>query len=253
VSEILPPQLLSCIRGVTTGEVVALTGAGMSAPSGIPTFRGTSSAGPGLWEQYRAEDLATPAAFEADPSLVWSWYEWRLGLVLSARLNAAHYALARLEQAGMLRMIITQNVDDLHERSGSVRILHLHGSILRAHCQGTTVHRFETSEVLNMVPLMCQICGELLRPDVVWFGEGLNPGILKQAFAEVNCRIFLVIGTSALVMPAGQLPIEPKRHGSVIVEFNTKETEMTQRGLADFTIIGSADKTVPEFVRALLD
>ncbi|HEX2833908.1 MAG TPA: NAD-dependent deacylase [Thermoanaerobaculia bacterium] len=176
--------------------VAVLTGAGVSADSGIPTFRGAG----GLWRNYRASDLATPEAFERDPALVWEWYEWRRGLIREARPNAAHEAIARLGDA----CVITQNVDGLHARAGSRRIVELHGNIFRVRCtrEGTRTMREHS---FAEIPPRCA-CGALLRPDVVWFGEALSNDDLADASAAVHgADLVLIVGTSGVVYPAAGL------------------------------------------------
>ncbi|HET8797447.1 MAG TPA: NAD-dependent protein deacylase, partial [Thermoanaerobaculia bacterium] len=176
--------------------VAVLTGAGVSADSGIPTFRGPG----GLWRNFRPEELATPEAFRRDPALVWEWYEWRRGLIREAKPNAAHEAIARLEDAA----VITQNVDGLHARAGSRNIVELHGNLFRVRCvrEGTRAMR---EEPFSEIPPRCA-CGALLRPDVVWFGEALSQDALAAAAAAVSgAGVVLIIGTSGVVYPAAGL------------------------------------------------
>jgi NAD-dependent deacetylase len=203
--------------------VVVLTGAGVSAESGVPTFRGTD----GLWRNHRAEDLATPEAFGRDPRLVWEWYDWRRQLIARCAPNAAHYAIAQLEWRVPAFLLITQNVDGLHRLAGSVRVVELHGNIWRMRClqDGTVTERLDVP--LPAVPPRCQ-CGGLLRPDVVWFGEALPAEALEQAFrAAESCDVFLVVGTSAVVQPAATLPVIAQRNGAYVVEVNLDPTPLT--------------------------
>ena len=138
----LPSNIRSVLKSIEREDIVAFCGAGISAASGIPTFRGTTSAGPGMWEKYRAEELATPYAFRKDPTLVWKWYQMRMGWIFNANPNPAHLALTKLEEEELLRVIVTQNVDDLHERAGSTKVLHLHGEIRKIKCIGQITHYF---------------------------------------------------------------------------------------------------------------
>jgi len=176
--------------------VAVLTGAGISADSGIPTFRGAG----GLWRNFSPQQLATPRAFQEDPRLVWEWYEWRRGLIREAQPNAAHEAIARLPDA----QIVTQNVDGLHARAGSRNIAELHGNIFRVRCvsEGTRTVR---EQAFDDIPPHCE-CGALLRPDVVWFGEPLdNETLAHAATAASSADLVLIIGTSGLVYPAAGL------------------------------------------------
>jgi len=226
-------------------HLIALTGAGISAESGIPTFRGPN----GLWKRYRPEDLATPEAFARNPKLVWEWYAWRINLVLNAKPNPAHYALAELEKMNLLKMLITQNVDDLHERAGSKKIVHLHGEILKVVCT-----RCEYEARLNAppkdIPPKCPMCQALLRPGVVWFGEPIPPAALSLAFSEAEMAdVILVVGTSGVVMPAGQIPYIVKSHGGIVIEINIQESAITP--IADFFITGRAGEVLPRIVNEI--
>ncbi|HET7433657.1 MAG TPA: NAD-dependent deacylase [Thermoanaerobaculia bacterium] len=194
-------EAVHAIRERRPRRVVAFTGAGVSAESGIPTFRGAG----GLWRNFRAEDLATPDAFRRDPKLVWEWYEWRRGLIRDARPNAAHEAIARLEHALPETVVVTQNVDGLHARGGSRNVIELHGNIHRVRCmrEGTTELR---DAPLPSIPPYCATCGSLLRPDVVWFGEMLSEQALADAASAIRrADLLLVIGTSGVVFPAAAL------------------------------------------------
>jgi NAD-dependent deacetylase len=234
-------------------SVVALTGAGISAESGVPTFRGPD----GLWKQYRAEDLATPQAFERDPATVWEWYAWRRGRIAIVRPNPGHEVLARLEDRLPAFALITQNVDGLHQRAGSRRVLELHGSIWRSICaRGCGFSRDDSGGTGSLpdhaelrdersggVLPMCT-CGGLLRPGVVWFGEALNPAVIDAAVqAAESATVCLVIGTSSLVYPAAGLPSLAKRAGSIVVEVNLEPTPLTP--LADIVLRGPAGVVLP--------
>jgi NAD-dependent deacetylase len=220
-------------------SVAALTGAGISAESGVPTFRGPD----GLWKNYRAEELATPSAFRKDPRLVWEWYEWRRGLIAKCQPNTAHYTLAEMEQAFASFTLITQNVDGLHRLAGSRKVVELHGNIWRVRCtqEGTTWE--ERTVPLRELPPRCS-CGALLRPDVVWFGEPLPEATLQAVIrASESCELMLVIGTSAVVQPAASLPLIAKRNGAFLVEINPQETPLTS--LADVSLRGPAAVELP--------
>ena len=216
---------------IESKHLVALTGAGVSAESGIPTFRGKD----GLWNRYRPEEVANPQAFAKDPEKVWRWYAWRMEKVFSAEPNKAHYAFAELERLGILKCLITQNVDDLHERAGSRNVIHLHGSLRVVKCTSCE-NSFEVEEPPKIPPLpKCDKCGSLLRPGVVWFGEMLPPDVLERAMREVGkADVIIVAGTSAVVQPAASLPLIVKRNGGVIIEINPDETPLT--AIADYSL-----------------
>lgn len=200
---------LRCAR-----RVVVFTGAGISKESGLPTFREAQS---GLWARFRPEELATPEAFARDPALVWRWYAWRREGVRRAEPNAAHRALAGLEERVADFTLVTQNVDGLHHRAGSRRILELHGNILRTVC---SVERTEVLEELGPgEPPPCPRCGAPLRPDVVWFGEVLPAEAMERAFAAAaRCDLVLVVGTSGRVYPAaGLVPVALEAGATVVV------------------------------------
>lgn len=233
-------------------NVAVLTGAGISAESGIPTFRGKD----GLWKQYRPEDLATPEAFARDPVLVWSWYVWRRRIILKAQPNPAHEALVRLEQALADRfLLITQNVDNLHRRAGNTRIVELHGNIFRERCVDCRLTR-TSEDVYNeeALPPRCPRCGGLLRPDVVWFGEALPAHALERAFSFVAGLgpgdVFLVVGTSGQVYPAAALPHEAHRRGARVVVINLDPTPFD--GFAEEVYHGRAASILPEWVEKVL-
>ena len=206
--------------------VTVMTGAGISAESGVPTFRGAD----GLWRNYRATDLATPDAFARDPRLVWQWYRWRRGIIGRAAPNPGHLALARLQSRMPAFTLITQNVDGLHQRAGSTDAIELHGNIWRARCaRGCGVVRDAAGEARGeQDPLPVCSCGALLRPDVVWFGEALDESRIDLAVcAARNCQVFLAIGTSALVYPAAGLPLAAANAGALVVEINVDDTPLT--------------------------
>jgi len=223
-------------------SVAVLTGAGVSAESGVPTFRGNN----GLWKQRRPEDLATPGAFARNPELVWEWYDWRRSVLAQANPNPGHYALAELEKRVSKFTLITQNVDGLHELAGSRNVLRLHGSIWRVRCLGCNNERFDRRIPFPEIPPKCE-CGGTLRPGVVWFGEAL-PQDMWQA-AENSARsaeLFLVIGTSAVVYPAAGLAQIAKSSGARVVEINIAETSLSDR--IDQFLQGPSGELLPQLI-----
>ena len=225
-------------------RVVVLTGAGVSAESGVPTFR---EAHTGLWSQYDPRELATPQAFARNPRLVWEWYEWRRSLIQNAKPNRAHYALVDLEQALPTFLLVTQNIDGLHWLAGSRDMIELHGNIARTKCfeeDHAVTWWAETDEI----PPRCPYCGGPLRPDVVWFGEGILEQSLRTATdAAAACDLFVCIGTSAVVHPASQLPLIAKRMGARVIEINTEQTAISV--MADWSILGKSGEILPHLVR----
>jgi NAD-dependent deacetylase len=222
------------------GRVAILTGAGISAESGVPTFRGRD----GLWKQYRAESLATHEAFERDPSLVWEWYDWRRGLIAPVEPNAGHRILAGWEGLFENFAVVTQNIDGLHAKAGSRNIVELHGNIWKVRCtrEGTVEEMRDTP--LPRIPPICPKCGSLLRPHVVWFGESLDPADLDRAYElSTACQVMFVIGTSAIVQPAASLPYAASRAGAKIVEINIEPTPLTP--YADYFFPGKAGEVLP--------
>lgn len=207
--------------------VTALTGAGISAESGIPTFRGPD----GLRNNYRAEDLATPEAFSRDPELVWRWYDWRRGIVARAQPNAAHLGLAALEQRQRVT-VVTQNVDGLHGKAGSRELIEVHGNIWKVRCTRCARIAANTEVPLAVIPPRCAQCGALVRPHIVWFGEAVDPYDFQRSVEmSRSADVFLVIGTSGLVQPAASLAQVAKSAGSTVVEINPDSTPTTS--LAD--------------------
>lgn len=204
--------------------IVALTGAGISAESGVPTFRGEH----GLWKQHHAQDLATSEAFEQDPHLVWQFYDWRRQVVANCKPNPAHITLADIERSTREFLLITQNVDGLHSKAGSENLLELHGSLWVLICTICGHRWYDHQAPLPEVPPRCQSCAGLPRPDVVWFGELLDQSTLQEAEnASRNARTMLVIGTSALVKPASLLPLIARNAGAHVIEFNLEPTLLT--------------------------
>ncbi|MGD2295553.1 MAG: NAD-dependent deacylase [Candidatus Aminicenantes bacterium] len=207
-----------------TKRVAVLTGAGISAESGIPTFRGEE----GLWKKYRAEELATPGAFHRDPKLVWEWYDWRRGIFATKEPNPGHQVIARWEHIFPSFSLITQNIDGLHKRAGSTNILELHGSSWKLRCteEGTVTENFDVP--LRKIPPLCPSCGALLRPHVVWFGESLDSNIIQKAsLLSAACEVMIVAGTSAVVQPAASLPLAALNGGAKVMEINPEPTPLT--------------------------
>jgi len=223
-------------------SVAVLTGAGISAESGIPTFRGAG----GLWREYRAEDLATPQAFARDPKLVWEWYDWRRGVIAQAQPNAAHRALVQLERRAPEFTLITQNVDGLHDRAGSARVLKIHGDIWILRCSRCGREHQDCRASIPDLPPRCA-CGGIERPGVVWFGEALPPDVWSCAeHAASRADVFLVIGTSAVVYPAARLVDIAKVRGAKVIEINIAETAAS--AIADISLRGAAAEILPELL-----
>jgi NAD-dependent deacetylase len=224
-------------------DLVVLTGAGVSAESGIPTFRGEE----GLWKNFKPEELATPEAFRRNPKLVWEWYDWRRQLISKAQPNRAHKLLAQLNA-----VIITQNVDGLHQRAGTKKVIELHGNIWRVRCTSCG-KEYENYDVpLREIPPKCKFCNGLLRPAVVWFGEGLPLDALEEAERLArSCEVFLVVGTSGVVYPAGLLPFVAKQNGAKVVEINPENTPISE--IADIIIREKASVGVEKFIQRMLN
>jgi NAD-dependent deacetylase len=231
-----------------TTRVTVLTGSGISAESGIPTFRGEQ----GLWKQFRAEELATLQAFERDPGLVWEWYDWRRGIIGRAEPNEGHGTIAAWQEVFPSFSLITQNIDGLHERAGSREPIELHGNIWKMRClrEGTVT---ESREVpLRSLPPLCPACGAMLRPHVVWFGEALDRHVLDEAYRlSASCEVMFVVGTSALVQPAASLPLAAADSGAKIVEVNPDPTPLSRA--ADFVLRGKAGQILPLLQRKIID
>ena len=239
----IPQSLAGAIARARS--VAVLTGAGVSAESGVPTFRDAQT---GLWAQFDPQKLATPDAFRRNPKLVWDWYAWRRKLVAKADPNAGHRALAVLEGRVSDFVLITQNVDGLHRRAGSRNVVELHGNIGRVKCSRENTIVEHWTEVGDEVP-RCAGCGALLRPDVVWFEETLPPDALQAAEdAARRCQILLVVGTSAEVYPAAALPAYAKSAGATIVEINPNPTPLSDA--ADYVLRAPAGAVLPALVAA---
>ena len=228
-------------------RVCVLTGAGISAESGIPTFRDAQT---GLWAKFNPHELATPEAFERDPELVWRWYEWRRTLVGKARPNAGHRALVRLSAVSPALQLVTQNVDGLHQRAGSEGVIEYHGNLMRDRCtkEGITVER-AAQPPTDGVP-KCARCGAPVRPDVVWFGEAIPAAAMREAdSAARQCDLFISIGTSSLVYPAAGLAELARQSGAGVIEINIESTPISTA--ADVCLRGAASEVLPGLMAAL--
>ena len=220
-------------------RVVVLTGAGISAESGVPTFRGQD----GLWRQYRATELATPEAFADDPGLVWEFYNWRREVLAPLHPNPGHLALAAMEKRFPQFTLITQNIDGLHQTAGNQKVIELHGNIWWLRCTGCGDLTEDRRVPLPELPA-CGSCGALLRPHVVWFGEMLDPMILDHAQQALEtCQLMMVIGTSGVVQPAASMGATAKRRGAFVAEINLEPTPYT--GIYDLSILGKSGETLP--------
>ena len=238
----IPDALVTALRDAR--HVCVLTGAGVSAESGVPTFR---EAQDGLWEKYRAEDLATPDAFLADPALIWRWYRWRRDLVREVEPNPGHYALTQLADIVPRLTLVTQNVDNLHQRAGSQDVIEFHGNIFDDRCfaDGSV----QTGDDSLDVPV-CPHCGGHLRPGVVWFGEAIPEHALDESCAAAaDCDVFLSVGTSSLVYPAAGLADLAKASGATVAEINPNPT--MSAASFDFAIAGNSGVVLPELVDSL--
>ena len=236
---------LSAARQVLRGanKIAVLTGAGMSAESGIPTFR---SAG-GFWQGNRAEDLATPEGFARDPKMVWEWYDWRRATIANSEPNPGHHALAEVQRRSTHFTLTTQNVDGLHERAGSTNVLRLHGSIWTIRCLQCSREVEDFRRSLPELPPCCEVCGGMMRPGVVWFGESLPEGVFERACSAVmDCDLFLVVGTSAVVYPAASLVPLARRSDATVIEVNPDETDVS--GIADHVLRGPSGEILPELL-----
>ena len=231
------------------GKVVVFTGAGMSAESGVPTFRDALT---GLWERYDAPELATPQAFADDPGLVWGWYEWRRSLIERVHPNPGHEAVAAIEAHAPHTVVVTQNVDDLHERAGSRAPIHLHGSSFAPRCADCSrpapvTPSDEPEEGRRLAPPRCAGCGGPIRPGVVWFGEALPADALEAAVqAATECDVLLTIGTSGLVYPAADIPVVAARFGATVIQINPQPTPLD--AVATISLHGTAATLLPTLV-----
>jgi len=216
-------------------KIVFVTGAGISQESGIPTFRGTD----GLWRKYDPMQLATIDAFYDDPKLVWEWYEDR------RKPNPGHFAIAEFEKYKEV-IVLTQNIDGLHQRAGSTNVLELHGSIIRIKCTKCNFNdKIQSS--FEKLPPKCSKCGNILRPDVVWFGEPLPQDIWQKAINHANsCDAMIIAGTSLVVSPANTLPLYAKQNGAILIEVNPDETIMSVD--MDYSLRTTSAKGLPQLL-----
>lgn len=247
----LPPDLIDALRQAR--HVLVFTGAGVSAESGIPTFRDAMT---GLWERFDPAELASPEAFQRDPALVWGWYEWRRMRVLRAQPNPAHTAIARLQQRVPRLSLVTQNVDDLHERAGSTVLAHLHGQISKPLCFDCGLPTNypagipnEPEEGRRIDPPRCGTCGGAIRPGVVWFGESLPEEDWGRALAATrDTDLVFSVGTSSLVYPAAEIPELAARMGATVVQINPASTALDR--VARYNLQGPAGVILPALVAA---
>ena len=244
----IPSELITALAEAQ--HVVVFTGAGVSAESGVSTFRDALT---GLWSRFDPMQLATPEAFVADPDLVWGWYEWRRQLLLKAQPNPAHQAIVALAQRVPKLTVVTQNVDDLHERAGSHNVLHLHGSIFQPRCFNCAQpHELtaapQMSHEQKLSPPLCSHCQGVIRPGVVWFGEGLPQAEMEAAFAAAeNCDVLLSVGTSGLVQPAAQIPSLALRSGAWGVHINPDP--VPSQHPREISLAGGAGQLLPLLVQ----
>ena len=218
--------------------LIALTGAGISRESNVPTFRGAD----GLWRNYDAMELATPDAFRRNPTLVWEWYNWRQGLISECDPNPGHLILSKWEDSGLLKTLITQNVDGLHVRAGSKNVLEVHGDLWAVKCISCN-YKGRLDAPAEGIPA-CPKCGNHLRPDVVWFGESLNRDVISKVYTELEqADVCLVIGTSALVQPAASFPLVVKQRGGILIEINIEQTPLTST--VDYHLSGKSGEVLP--------
>ena len=233
-------QAVSLLRAAPKRAV--LTGAGVSAESGVPTFRGED----GLWEGRRAEDVATPEAFARNPADVWNFYRWRLRKLADVKPNPGHYALARLEAQSEQFWLITQNIDGLHAAAGSQNVIEIHGTIRTVRCNSCSFRR-DISKVLDDELPRCPDCENLMRPAVVWFGEMLPPDALRAAEGAIaNCDLMLVAGTSGVVQPAASFAYWAKNNGAKVIEVNLEPTPISS--IADVSLMGKSGEILPRLV-----
>jgi len=232
-------------RFAGASRVAVLTGAGISAESGVPTFRGGGGATIWEWRGKPVSELSSAELLATDPKFVWEWFDHRRGLLKDVKPNAGHLALAAWEKRFAGFTLVTQNIDGLHATAGNREVIELHGSLLRGRCTRCGTTRELPPPPLHEMPPLCS-CGGWLRPDVVLFGEDLPPGAFERATdAAALCEIFFVIGTSAVVYPAAYLPRSAKLAGAFVIEVNPEETDITTR--ADATILGKAGVILSQF------
>ncbi len=238
----IPEALLAALRSAR--HVCVLTGAGVSAESGVPTFRDAQE---GLWSKYDPQDLATPDAFVADPALIWRWYRWRRGLVAATEPNPGHYAIAKLAESVPQLTLITQNVDSLHQRAGSRDVIEFHGNLFDDLCYSE--HKRVVADDTLDVPI-CTDCGAHVRPGVVWFGEAIpEKALTDSCAAATDCDLFFSVGTSSLVYPAAGLSDLARNNGAMLVEVNPNPT--AHAAAFDYVLTGKSGSILPELVNSL--
>jgi len=236
-----PPKRISVLESATS--VCVLTGAGISAESGVPTFRGKE----GLWSKFKPEELANFRAFINNPDLVWEWYSYRKSVMKDVKPNRGHLALVEMEKLIEDFSLVTQNVDNLHRRSGSEKVYELHGNIERSYCIECRKPEADVTLDESGKAPRCKSCGGLIRPDVVWFGEMLpHETFQTAAAASARCDLFLLIGTSGIVYPAASLPLVARDHGAYVLEINPEYTDLSSR--VSETLLGKAGDIVPELL-----
>jgi NAD-dependent deacetylase len=240
----LAPELITKLKSAR--HVAVLTGAGVSAESGVPTFRDAQT---GHWAKYRPEDLATPEAFRRNPKMVWEWYQSRFNAVAGVEPNPGHHALAVMQDLFPQFTLITQNVDGLHERAGSRKVIELHGNIMKHKCLDCE-QALDIEQAAAASPPPCPCGKSFYRPDVVWFGENLPVDALDAAkSAAAACDVFFCVGTATVVYPAAELPFAARRHGAVVVEVNRDATPLTEE--ADYVLRGPSGTVLPAIVDVL--
>ena len=221
-------------------RITVLTGAGVSAASGVPTFRGPD----GLWKNFRPESLATSDAFRRDPRLVWEWYDWRRQILSTKKPNRAHEVLATWSRRYSNFTLITQNVDGLHERAGTQNVIRFHGSIWEVRCwnscKSSPSRWWDETVPFREIPPACPHCGGMVRPGVVWFGEGIDPDVMRRSMEALDCDVFFTVGTSSLVYPAASLVHEAKARGAYTVEMNVESTPASRS--LDLALQGTAEE-----------
>jgi NAD-dependent deacetylase len=231
-------------------RITVLTGAGVSAASGVPTFRGPE----GLWKNFRPESLATSEAFRRDPNLVWEWYDWRRQVLSTKQPNVAHEVLASWSRRFPKFKLITQNVDGLHERAGTQNVIRFHGSIWEVlcwdKCAASPVRWWDDSVPFTQIPPRCPHCSAMVRPGVVWFGEEIDPDVLRRSTDAIDCDVFFTIGTSSLVYPAAALVHQAKARGAYTVEMNVESTPASRS--LDLSLQGPAEELLRQLDDVLL-
>lgn len=239
----IPEALLDALRAAR--HMCVLTGSGVSAESGVPTFREAQT---GLWEKFDPQQLATPEAFLSDPALIWRWYRWRRELVAGVEPNPGHFALVELENSVPQLTLITQNVDGLHQRAGSSHVTEYHGNLFADHC--FVENCVVTDADMSVDVPLCPGCGGMLRPGVVWFGEAIPAHALQAAdSAASSCDVFLSIGTSSLVWPAAGLAEIAQQSGASVIEINLDPTPLTDS--SHFALSGKSGVVLPELLNCL--